>query len=228
MPSTEVAKLRDLLDEAALAAKDLGDDAYQEPAGVGYFAADGASEITAAIDAIARHEGDITMFVGAGVSMEAQLPSWNQLVRELLVQASEADDPRDAVEAWATMVLEEGPLAAAAVAESLYESGIAFRQAFRDALYGGDSNVFVPGALASQIAWLKSRLGSRLAILTSNYDGLLEDALRERGLTVKSYVRGRAEPDGEAAIWHLHGRLIRNASGRNWLTPGNLVLSEGS
>ena len=59
------------------------------------------------------------MFVGAGVSMEAELPSWNALVRELLVGASRAGDEEDAVSAWADTVLQEGPLAAAAVAESL-------------------------------------------------------------------------------------------------------------
>jgi len=132
------------------------------------------------------------------------------------------------VTAWADAVLEEGPLAAAAVAEALYPDAAAFRRALRDALYERDPQSYVPGALAGQISWLKQRLGSRLALLTVNYGGLLEAALAERGIEAASYVRGRSEPAGKAAVWHLHGRLIRATSGKSWHREGNLVLSEGS
>ncbi len=168
------------------------------------------------------------MFVGAGVSMEAELPSWNALVRKLLIGARRAGDDDDAVSAWASAVLEEGPLAAAAVAEALYTDAAAFRRALRDALYERDPDSYVPGSLAGQIAWLKQRLGSRLALLTVNYDGLLEAALTEQGVEPASYVRGRSEPSGKAAVWHLHGRMIRATSGKSWHREGNLVLSEGS
>ena len=67
-----------------------------------------------------------------------------------------------------------------------------------------------------------------MSILTVNYDGLLEAALTERSLEPTSYVRARSEPAGKAAVWHLHGRLIRAASGKSWYREGNLVLSEGS
>jgi hypothetical protein len=228
MPASDVARLRTLLADAAAVARELGDDARAEPAGVGYFAGAGRSGIENAIREISGHAGEITMFVGAGVSMEAELPSWNALVRELLVGARRPGDDEDAVSTWADTVLQEGPLAAAAVAESLYRDDATFRRALRDALYARDPDTYVPGALAGQIAWLKERLGSRLAILTVNYDGLLEASLAERGLDPASYVRARSEPAGKAAIWHLHGRLIRAASGRSWQREGNLVLSEGS
>ncbi len=209
-------------------AKEVGDDARPEPPGVGYFADAEASGITDAISEIAAHSGDITMFVGAGVSMEAELPSWNALVRKLLIGARRAGDDDDAVAAWADTVLQEGPLAAAAVAEALYPDAGSFRRALRDALYERDPGSYVPGALAGQIAWLKERVGSRLALLTVNYDGLLEAALRERGIEPASYVRAWSEPTGKAAVWHLHGRTVRSASGKSWQREGNLVLSEGS
>lgn len=228
MPASEVARLRALLEDATAAATELGDDARPEPEGVGYFADAAGSGVANAITEIAAHSGEITMFVGAGVSMEAELPSWNALVRELLVGASRAGDEEDAVSAWADTVLQEGPLAAAAVAESLYPDDATFRRALRDVLYARDPSTYVPGALAGQIAWLKERLGARLSILTVNYDGLLEAALAERGLEPASYVRARSEPAAKAAVWHLHGRLIRAASGKSWYREGNLVLSEGS
>jgi SIR2-like protein len=220
--------LRELLTDALGTARDLGDDARAEPDGAGYFADADASGITQAIKAIAGFSGEITMFVGAGVSMEAELPSWNELVRKLLIRARSGEGDEKAIETWCDTVLQEGPLAAAAVAESLYSDDGAFRRALRDAVYARPSHTYVPGALAGQIAWLKERMGSRLTILTVNYDGLLEAALAQRALQPVSYVRARPEPEGKAAVWHLHGRLIRPASGKGWLSEGNLVLSEGS
>ena len=155
------------------------------------------------------------------------MPSWNTLVRKLLIQARPGGD-EGLLDAWAKTVLQEGPLAAGAVAEALYSDGRVFRRALREALYVREPSTYAPGALAGQIAWLKHRLDARLALLTVNYDGLIEAALAERGLEAKSYVRGWSEPVGKAAVWHLHGRLMRDASGRNWRKEGNLVLSEGS
>jgi hypothetical protein len=226
VPAGELRRLRQLLDDAVRVAAEAGDDARPEPPGVGYFA-DADSGISDAIDVVGRHEGEITMFVGAGVSMEAELPSWNVLVRKLLLAARGPGDPEAAVVAWADAVLQEGPLAAAAVAEALHNDSARFRRALREALYERDSRTYVPGALASQIASLKAQLGGRLSILTVNYDGLLESVLEERGLDTVSYVRGRREPDGKAAVWHLHGRLMQQPAGR-WREEGNLVLSEGS
>jgi SIR2-like domain len=227
MPSDELARLRALLADAATVADRVGDDAYPEPAGAGYFADAATSGIEKAIAAISKYDGEITMFVGAGVSMEAELPSWNTLVRKLLIDARKGEDGA-LLEAWAETVLQEGPLAAAAVAEALYRDEGVFRRALRDALYERAPSAYVPGALASQIAWLKQRMDARLALLTVNYDGLLEAALAERGLKPVSYVRARAEPPGRAAVWHLHGRLMRDAADKRWSREGGLVLSEGS
>jgi hypothetical protein len=228
MPAPEVARLRALLADATATVLEMGDEPRPEPDGSGYFAEAGESGITDAIAEIATHAGPITLFVGAGVSMEAELPSWNSLVRDLLVGARRPSDADDAVDAWADTVLQEGPLAAAAVAEALYPDATAFRRALRDALYARDPEAYAPGALAGQIAWLKERMGPRLSLLTVNYDGLVEAALKERNLVQASYVRAWSEPDGKAAVWHLHGRLIRAPSGKAWQREGNLVLSEGS
>ncbi|HTA14510.1 MAG TPA: SIR2 family protein, partial [Solirubrobacteraceae bacterium] len=205
----------------------VGDDQQAEPKGAGYFADASTSGIEDAIRQVAAHEGEITMFVGAGVSMEAELPSWHELVRKLLVRSRPRAD-QQLLDAWADRVLEEGPLAAASVAQALYKDDRAFRRALRQALYQRDFASYAPGALAGQIAWLKERLGARLSLLTVNYDGLLEAALTGRDLNPVSYVHARREPVGRAAVWHLHGRLLRSATGGRWRDEGNLILSEGS
>lgn len=225
----ELEKLRRLLREAEDSARRLGDEPEEEPDGVGYFSAASTSGLADAIDSISSHDEQITMFVGAGVSAEAELPSWERLVRTLLDETEiatnlSAEDRR----LWTAATIAQGPLAAAAIARAQHPDDLAFRQALRSALYGGRApSSYLPGALGGQIAELKAHLGSRLRIVTANYDGLLERALGEAGLDPVSYVRNRREPEGKAAVWHLHGRLMRNSADSNWVTVGRLVLTEG-
>lgn len=204
----------------------LSDEPRAEPEGMGYLV-DPDGSLASAADQIAGHDGEITMFVGAGVSTEAGLPSWTELVASLLKGVGN-DLTEDEKARWMELTMKEGPLAAAAIAKALYPDEKEFRRALRAALYRGRRPAeFLPGALASQLAWLKKNLGSRLRLLTANYDGLLEVALNEIGLETASYVTARNEPEGKNAVWHLHGRLVPNASGSGWLTEGRLVLAEG-
>jgi len=208
-----------LLDEAASDARRLTAPA-PEPAGVGYFD-DPDGDLARAIETVARHDGPLTVFVGAGVSMEAGLPSWRDLVGRLLADLG-ADLTDDDRAVWTDEILREGPLAAAATARALFPYEAAFRAALRRALYGGRAaSAFAPETLARELARLKAGLGSRVALLTANYDGLLEAALADAGLHPASPVSGRAEAPGRAAVWHLHGRLIPGTE------PGPLVLTEG-
>jgi hypothetical protein len=196
---------------------------------VGYFSAASTAGLVEAIDSIAAHEEQITMFVGAGVSAEAELPSWERLVRILLADTEIAaglsgEDRR----LWIAATIAQGPLAAAAIARAQRADDLAFRRALRSALYGDRTpSSYLPGALGGQIAELKRCLGARLRIVTANYDGLLERALAEADLEPASYVRNQGEPEGKAAVWHLHGRLMRNPADSNWVRVGRLVLTEG-
>jgi hypothetical protein len=218
MPRPE-RHLLDLLDEAAATARRLAEP-EPEPAGVGYFAdPDGA--LAHAIDTVARHDGPLTVFAGAGVSMEAGLPSWRDLIHRLLDDVAGDLEPADRA-VWAAEILTEGPLAAAATARALHADDADFAKALRQALYGGRRpSAYAPEALARELARLKLRLGDRVALLTANYDGLLEAALADAGLDPASPVSGRPEPEGRAAVWHLHGRLMPR------LSDGPLVLTEG-
>jgi hypothetical protein len=227
MPAPEITNIRRLLREAVESAEKIGDEPRVEPEGSGFFSSANSGSLEEAIDAIAGHQGEITMFVGAGVSTESRLPSWNELIEQLLAGAGGglSNEDRDL---WISETIAQGPLAAAAISRAHYKTESDFRKALRSALYGGRSpEKFLPGALARQIALLKKQLGRRLKITTANYDGLLEAALRRAGLTPVSYVRNLKEPSDKAAVWHLHGRLMRKPSGSGWATDGNLVLTEG-
>lgn len=137
------------------------------------------------------------MFVGAGVSTESELPSWEELVRALLTDADVAKNLSDEDrELWIRATIAQGPLAAAAIARAHHDDELSFRRALRAALYGGRSpSDYLPGALAGQIAWLKNRLGARLRLVTANYDGLLEMALKEEACPRWPMSRtGRSRP----------------------------------
>jgi hypothetical protein len=227
--ASDVRELISTLSQAQSLAERLSEGPADEPPGAGYLADADTSGVHAAIDAIARHEGDISIFVGAGVSMEAGLPSWEQLVTRLLraVVAEQLDASQ--LDLWLRRTLAEGPLAAAAIAKALHGGDEdKFRIALRDALYAPyGPDAYGPAALAGQIAWLKTKLGGRLRLLTVNYDGLLEAALADAGLEAEPYVKAQSEPSDKAAVWHLHGRLMRRSRSTNWRTTGKLVLAEG-
>ncbi len=229
MAGEELQKLRRLIRAAGDSAGRLGDEPEVEPEGVGYFSPASTAGLVEAVEFIAGHEGQITMFVGAGVSAEAELPSWERLVRTLLAETEIAagltDEDR---RLWIEATIAQGPLAAAAIARAQHSDERAFRRALRAALYGDRvPSSYLPGALGGQIAELKHCLGSRLRIVTANYDGLLERALEEADLKPASYVRNQEEAEGRAAVWHLHGRLMRNPGDTKWVGEGRLVLTEG-
>lgn len=229
MADSEINKIRRLLREAGESAGKIGDEPIREPPGAGYFSAADEEGLTEAIEVIAGFQGDITMFVGAGVSTESELRSWNDLVRALLSDTEIArelsDEDRDL---WIEATIAEGPLAAAAIARAHHSDELAFRRALRAALYDRHApEEYLPGALAEQIAWLKRQMGPRLRLVTANYDGLLEAALEEAGLLPVAYVQNRKEPSEKAAVWHLHGRLMKSSAGE-WMSVGRLVLTEGS
>jgi hypothetical protein len=217
MRQHDFERLSSTLSQAAELAFRLGDEP-QEPSGRGRYL---EPELHAVIERLADEES-LTLIVGAGASMEAELPSWPTLIRTLLESVAEEHLDEAHRSAWLDEIAREGPLAAAAVAKALSRSETDFRDRVKSALYGTRPAAhYFPQALAQQIAWLKEQLGPTLVIATGNYDGLLEQALRDRGFVTHSYVRWRQEPIGSAAVYHLHGRLMPGYS-----ATGRIVLAE--
>lgn len=169
----------------------------------------------------------VTVVVGAGASVEAGLSGWERLIGSLLRRAAEArfdaseTDERDR---WVEETLaKDGLLGAAAVVEAL--SGEQLQAWLVEELFGGlTAGDFAPGPISRQVAQLRRRLEQRMTIVTSNYDDLLEQALREAGYAakdVRSYIRQRkVMPAGAIPVTHLHGYAGRDE------TKGTLILSE--
>jgi NAD-dependent SIR2 family protein deacetylase len=150
--------------------------------------------------------------VGAGSSVESQLPSWEELVRAALRRAAQdagfALDEQER-DRWATETVErDSLLGAAAIAEALIKEPI--EKWLPQLLYGAPgAGSYQPGPISRQIAYLSSVFGRDLDIATTNYDDLLEAALDRRSDTGAGapYTGPRNRQPGANAtrIVHLHG-----------------------
>lgn len=149
----------------------------------------------------------LTFVVGAGASMEAGLPSWGRLVRDLLESAAPATLDESDRAAWLDAAAESGLLGMAATARALAGSDKEFVKRVERHLYRGKGpEHFEPGPLAREIAAWK-RDYPQVQLATFNYDQLLERALEDLGLQAEAREDGEPEHDGVAVVRHLHGRL---------------------
>ena len=187
------------------------------------------------IDALSS-TGHVAVFVGSGVSAESGLPAWRDFILGLLVDAFNIafDAEEEAARRWADSILDSQQVTgAAAVVRALHlkasGSGEPVEDKFADALvkglYGGlESSMFQPGPIARALAALRRELGSSVVIATTNYDDLLEKALRDAGFSRKEarpHIRRSSRiAAGSAPVFHLHGFATTKER------KGRLVLSE--
>lgn len=170
----------------------------------------------------------LSLIVGAGVSVESGLPDWRTLIANLLVTAarSEGLTSEDSVRFAKWTLQREDVTGAGEIGRQLL--GDSFRSNLHNALYEGKT-AFAPGETALAVASIRlDRVRSVCEVVTTNYDGLLEAALRSEvkersldGLSVVRLVDDRTTPSSQIGVRHLHGSL----------TPGNqlvgsLVLSD--
>lgn len=180
-----------------------------------------------ALATLARAE-QLTIVAGAGVSVEAGLPTWGGLVHTLLVaagrrllggRATQRPEPAEAFARWT--IASDGLLAGAAVARANGQG----ESQIRKALYATTPNPR-PGPSARALADLALRTPG-VELSTQNYDdclGLaLEERLEEMGetSTVHRVVSGAPIPPAGRGVRHLHGLLTPTKK------DGVIVLAEG-
>jgi hypothetical protein len=202
----------------------------------------GASPAVAQIVEEVASEPLAAVFVGAGISTEAGLPSWSSLVRKLLEKVAPeteafrdlagAGDSAAAARLFAERTMSAlGPLGAAAVAKAHlrdnYEADVS-----NALLADVELETLVPGPTALAIARFVIGRDPRPLVLTTNYDLLLERAfaaeLRKREepeTLVVSLLPGDDLATDLYAIIHLHG-LIDERKPIDARVRGELVLAE--
>ncbi|MGH9278273.1 MAG: SIR2 family protein [Acidimicrobiales bacterium] len=186
----------------------------------------GEEAVRRAIEDLARSDR-VTVLAGAGASMEIGLPSWEGLVLALLDNVVDARGWTEDAERFRNFALGSGLLATAEIITALVGPR-AMPAAIKRHLYGDtDPAGLLPGPLARGIAAVQHEFGPGTRVATTNYDEVLEAALRERptGQRWWAHVRSSVEPDvavsaDTVTVTHLHGLLGRR-------DRGTIVLAEG-
>ena len=165
-----------------------------------------------------------SFILGAGVSIDAKLPNWDDLLKRLLEKAKkdkgltlDKDDYDCLFKDCGSSSIILGRL----VSTFFNDDENEFRKAIQQALYQGDK--YEPGALAMAICNLikyKYKNKSLTSIITYNYDDLIERGLKEKGL-LNIPVFGNQNQSIYIPIYHVHGYLPQDDD--IWST---IVLSE--
>jgi hypothetical protein len=180
--------------------------------------------------------GNLTLFLGAGVSQSKGLPNWNSLIDGLAVglvmkELGDVDVSDDEILTLAKRVHElsgGSPLIAvrylrrglASSFEDL-ESVLYRRSEQRD---GGQPNLLEEIASACQPR--RSKAGIR-AVITFNFDDLLEEELEARRIAHRPVFReGQSADPDELPIYHVHGFLPRDPISYQGIDPKQLAFSE--
>jgi hypothetical protein len=184
---------------------------------------------------IAWQQKQLVLFLGAGVSLSYGIPTWKNLVLEMLFDQTEharrlksiLPHYRRALASWLADYFEYNPVILARIIEDNLRkrkesSGeIAAEDPFllniRQHLYAAYKKPTARKNALTAIADLiqKSR-GNIPAIVNFNFDDLLEEQLRQRGVKHISVVTGTRRAHGKLPIIHPHGFIPREGdlSGR--------------
>ena len=170
-------------------------------------------------------DGPITIFCGAGTSVDSGLPTWIGLVAQLAESIGEED--------IRSLILREADIKRSAQFILDYgNSKLHKDHKIASALYRGESAA--PGQLAASIANLCRLLGDRVRILTTNYDDRLELALiAELGGSAGLRVFGLSEApdwleyDAGIGILHVHGFIPSTQLSDAFESKKPVILTEG-
>lgn len=150
-------------------------------------------------------EERFTLFLGAGVSMSAGLPSWWKLLEDM-IDTSKQKEFKDGDIEKLTKVCYNSSIVMGRFVRMMMEkksNDEDYYQCLHDALYGGISAYRSP--LIDEICNLVySKKSQAQSIITYNFDDVMERALRERGIEYYS-VFGQNQPQQLFPIYHVHG-----------------------
>jgi hypothetical protein len=160
---------------------------------------DWPTDLTGALKAeaerLANHalRGDLALFLGAGVSMAAGLPSWSGLLDQLALQAGMSRDERTAL-AELRNALDQATI----VERRLKERGEKIGQAVA-ALLGSHRYYALAHALLAALPVREA--------ITTNYDQLFELAWKRQEPDDLSILPGAIKPDARRWLLKMHGCL---------------------
>ncbi len=178
-------------------------------------------------------KGKITLFLGAGVSMAANMPSWDALITNFFIERLK--DERGAevngcvlekLTRLASMNSENSPLMQTRFMEQNMEPE-KFFELLTSAIYQRPENL--ENSLFNSLTGLirnKNKIYIR-EIVTYNFDDLLERKLDEKDIYCESYDGPSPRKDENSVnIYHVHGKIKKTVEPDDDITTDNIVFSE--
>lgn len=161
---------------------------------------------------VAVQQGNNVLFLGAGVSMSANMPSWNSLLQGLMSEVKQLKEPSlSAFKELNTHVLEEcgnSYLVMARYIQSAihqYDKNANFSELIQKYLYNENHSSPLLNTISSIVQQKKVN-----EVITYNFDDILEQNLKKRGMTDSvdfTSISKDAEIKGHNTlpIYHVHG-----------------------
>jgi hypothetical protein len=182
----------------------------------------------------------LSLFLGAGTSVDCGIPTWKTLITNLALQMVDEQTPKDAQYATRGMSVTERLEIASALVRSQDSSpllvarylqnslGSDFEQKLHEVLYQSvkppNENSLI--AAISRLCRPSRQRAGVFAVVTYNFDDLLETALNADEIKCRPIFREGTFPDSdELPIYHVHGRLSQTGESE---TNSRLVFSEES
>ncbi len=199
------------------------------------------------IDSINGHykDGQLSLFLGAGVSSSCGLPDWNTLLNSLMVsmltkelnqhKKLENKEVSSIVERLRKVDEPSALMSARYIRKGMASSGSTeqtkFIEAVTEKLYGlRNENSPIDSALIKSIAamCIPGRTGPKVkSVITYNFDDLLERELLKREIIHRSIFEEIEIPtQDELPLYHVHGYLPQDESKHSNLDKSTLVFSE--
>ena len=169
----------------------------------------------------------LSIIIGAGASMEATFPSWQELLRRLLhrVALDQGLGPEETPEFVDWVLRAESPGAAGSIAQ--VELGHTFADRLRECLYHNVRG-HAPGETSLAAATLAlTYVSGDCHIATTNYDPMMREAIESvvkdlgRSETVRAVTTAGRRRSGEVLVRYLHGFVPRKGK-----ILGSVVLTE--
>ncbi|AVK47243.1 hypothetical protein AXY43_03965 [Clostridium sp. MF28] len=181
---------------------------------------------------------ELVLFLGAGVSKDAGISDWNDLISDLLIlmikntlekkDIKVSQQETDFLLSKMKEINDASPLLQAAFIKAAL--GESFEENISNLLYKNINNNNGTSQLLSSISKLcvpkRNGVGVQ-AVVTYNFDDLLEDNFNKYHIEYNSlYSEFEYTTSDKLGIYHVHGFLPRNPDKYEQLSEGLLVFSE--
>lgn len=176
----------------------------------------------------AHHDGRLTLVCGAGVSVGAGIPAWNNLLLGLLEKMMDSISNNEDLSlkiSDANEFQQRYGSSALIIGKYLKTNlGKDFSSELRDALYQNNPNTSDIIEAIVELA-RPQRDGKPLdSLVTFNFDNLIEEALSKNRINHKAiYAEGMRSKPSELPVYHVHGYLPKKG---RILKDRNIVFSE--